>query len=75
MSKKEIIRTKVSTSDLLKLELDDIKTFHVPTTLDLETARAMAYRLTRLYPERGLKYTSIADFKNLQITFRVISNK
>lgn len=75
MITEKIKQKKVSTEDLMELKIGDEVTFHVPCTLDIETARGMAYRLARLYPERGIRYKSIADFKNLLITISAISNK
>lgn len=75
MITEKIKQKKVSTEDLMELKIGDEVTFHVPSTLDVETARGMAYRLARLYPERGIKYKSIADFKKLLITISAISNQ
>ena len=75
MITEKIKQKKVSTEDLMELKIGDEVTFHVTSTLDIETARGMAYRLARLYPERGIRYKSIADFKKLLITITAISNK
>ena len=75
MITQEVKQKKVSTEDLMEIKIGDEITFHVPSTLDIETARGMAYRLARLYPERGIRYKSIADFKKLLITISAVSNR
>jgi len=74
MEVEEIKRKKVTTKELKELKINEVKTFYVPTTLDIESARNMIYRLARIYPENGIKYSTEASFENKSITITVISN-
>lgn len=59
---------KVTTEDLRSLKAGESKTFKVPHQRDIHTARTLASSLGTLEPERGVRFSTSANYLNCTIT-------
>ena len=61
-------RKKVTTDDLRAIKANETKVFYVPTPRDIQSARSMAYTLTKVEPELGIRFRTWTDFDELKLT-------
>lgn len=59
---------KVKSEDIRAIQPGASKTFRVSHPRDIDVARVLAYRLTKMEPESGKRYSCKADFANRKIT-------
>jgi len=64
----KILERKVCTEDLNNMSIGDEITFKVPTARDIETARSLAYRMSKIEPKKNIKFSTQVDFESLLIT-------
>ena len=63
-----MIHSKLKTSMLNKMCAGDEITLKVPTARDIETARSLAYRMSKIEPKKNIKFSTQVDFESLLIT-------
>ena len=66
-------RRKVGTKDFRAMKQGETKVFYIDNALDVKSAQSIAYRLTRVSPERGIRYKTKADYDKMTMT--VIAEK
>lgn len=59
---------KVTTDDIRAIRPGASKTFRVAHPRDIDVARVLAYRLTKMEPEEKKRYSCKTDFANRKIT-------
>jgi len=59
---------KVTSDDIRAIKPGTSKTFKVTHPRDIDVARALAYRLTKIEPEANKRYSCKTDFANRKIT-------
>jgi len=59
---------KVTSENIRAIRPGTSKTFKVAHPRDIDVARVLAYRLTKMEPESGKRYSCKADFANRKIT-------
>ena len=59
---------KVTSDDIRAIRPGASKTFKVSHPRDIDVARVLAYRLTKMEPETGKRYSCKTDFANRKIT-------
>ena len=61
-------RKKVGSSELKAIDPGEKRTFYLPNALAIKNTQALASRLTRVDPERGVHYVTKANYDNMELT-------
>ena len=61
-------RMKVGSNELKNIEPGGKKVFYLPDALAIKNTQALASRLTRVDPERGVHYVTKANYDNMELT-------
>lgn len=68
---------KVGTQDIREIVPGETKRFYLATPIDIETVQSLTYRLNRIEPHKGVRYTTDANYQEfyIDVTANIVKGK